>query len=282
MGQRETGSPGTAVRPSPAGRESVSPVAASTEKDVETMPTQKTFKTRVRTRMTKTGESYTAARRQLLEKADPDTRGTEPATVAGRADPPAPTDAAQAPAAIPDGALLVADEAMERATGRRHAEWFAILDEWGATDHTHTEIAKWLTDSHGFPGWWVQNVTVAYERARGMRAAHQMRNGFSVSVTRTITTDPTRALTAFTDEATRTAWLTDGIMRQRPTRAALSARFDWADPPSRLVVTVAPKGSDRALVNVTHEQLPDADTAATLKAVWRDRLDLLKGMLERP
>ena len=32
------------------------------------MPTQKLFKRRVRARMTKTGESYTAARRQLLRK----------------------------------------------------------------------------------------------------------------------------------------------------------------------------------------------------------------------
>ena len=77
---------------------------------------------------------------------------------------------------------------MERATGKRHAEWFALLDEWGATEHTHTEIARWLSETHGFPGWWVQNVTVAYERARGMRAPHQMRDGFSVSVTRTIAT----------------------------------------------------------------------------------------------
>ena len=94
---------------------------------------------------------------------------------------------------------------MERATGKRHAEWFALLDAWGATEHTHTEIARWLSETHAFPGWWVQNVTVAYERARGMRAPHQMRDGFSISVTRTIATDPTRALAAFTDGSVRAA-----------------------------------------------------------------------------
>ena len=43
-------------------------MAWPTEKDVETMPTQKIFKHRVRTRMAKTGESYTAARRQLMQQ----------------------------------------------------------------------------------------------------------------------------------------------------------------------------------------------------------------------
>ena len=56
------------------------------------MPTQKTFKQRVRTRMTKTGESYTAARHQLLRKAgEPETlcpwkpRSTAEASPARRA-----------------------------------------------------------------------------------------------------------------------------------------------------------------------------------------------------
>ena len=74
MGQRGTRFPGTDRPPFRGGLESVSPVASPSEKDVETMPTQKTFKTRVRTRMSKTGESYTTARQQLLRKADPNRR----------------------------------------------------------------------------------------------------------------------------------------------------------------------------------------------------------------
>jgi hypothetical protein len=251
----------------------VSPAAASYEKDVETMPTQKIFKQRVRARMTKTGESYTAARRQLIDKASAEAPEA----------PEAPTspNPSEAPDAIPADAMLVADEAMERATGKRHAEWFALLDEWGATEHTHTEIARWLSETHAFPGWWVQNVTVAYERARGMRAPHQMPDGFSITISRTIATDPTRALEAFTEGSIRASWLPSEGMRQRPTRAASSARFDWADPPSRVVVSVAPKGSGKALVSVGHEQLPDAESAARLKAAWRDWLDGLKGILER-
>jgi hypothetical protein len=69
-------------------------------------------------------------------------------------------------------------------------------------------------------------------------------------------------------------------MRQRPTRAALSARFDWSDPPSRVVVTVVPKGTDKAVVAVGHEQLPDAESGERLKAAWREWLGTLKTVLE--
>ena len=111
----------------------------------------------------------------------------------------------------------VADESMVRATGRSHAEWFAILDAWGATDHTHTEIARWLGEAQGVRPWWTQSVTVAYERARGMRARHQMADGFSVSVTRTVAVDTERALAAFTDAPSAPAGcLTDRSSRVRP------------------------------------------------------------------
>jgi uncharacterized protein YndB with AHSA1/START domain len=258
-------------------------VAAPTEKDADTMPTQKIFKQRVRARMTKTGESYTAARRQLLKKAT-ELEAAQPVRPENQ---PQPSDAAQSvepsdgtTPGFPTDALLVADESMVRATGKGHAEWFALLDAWGATDHNHTEIARWLTENHGTPGWWTQNLTVAYERARGMRARHQQADGYSISVTRTIAVDPARAMAAFTNPRERRRWVADAAMHQRPTRAALTARFDWSDSASRVVVTVVPKG-DKSTVAVTHERVPDPDTAERLKTMWRGWLGDLKDLLER-
>ena len=255
------------------------------------MPTQKIFKRRVRARMTKTGESYTAARRQLLHKAagavEPavDTPTANLAPVRGEEAPGATAEAPEShgttAAAVPPDALVVADDAMLRATGKRHAEWFALLDAWGGTDHTHTEIARWLSETHGVPGWWTQSVTVSYERARGLRARHQMRDGFSVSATKTVAATPERAFAAFTNARLRGRWLPGVQLRQRPTRAAWSARFDWSDPPSRVIVGVAPKGTDKTLVYVTHEQLPDAESGERLKRAWRESLVELKGFLER-
>ena len=69
-------------------------------------------------------------------------------------------------------------------------------------------------------------------------------------------------------------------MRRRPTRAALSARFDWSEPSSRVVVNIVPKGDDKAVVAVAHEQLPDAESAERLKVAWRGWLGELKAFLE--
>ena len=229
---------------------------------VRTMPTQKTFKRRVRTRMTKTGESYTAARHQLIRKA-------------GEPEVPAP------PKSIEPVEFTTSDEALERATGRSRAEWFALLDKWGATDHRHQQIATWLREEHGVSGWWSQSITVDYERARGMRALHQTTAGFNVGANRTIAVDADRALAAFTDATVRERWLPGAEIRQRPTRAPFVARFDWPDPPSRLIVAAVPKGPDKATVSIQHEQLPDLQTAEHIKAQWRQRLVDLKHFLEQ-
>jgi Domain of unknown function (DUF4287) len=237
------------------------------------MPTQKLFKRRVRTRMAKTGESYTTARLQLLRKAEADADAPEgPAIVTDSAAPELET--------VPREAMGVPDEAMLAKTGRTHAGWFALLDAWGATGHNHTEIASWLKADHGVPGWWSQSISVAYERARGMRARHEMAGGFEVTVNRTIAVPSATVLAAFTDEAIRERWLPGAGMRQRRTTAAASARFDWREPASRVVVFANAKGTDRTTVTVVHEKLPDAEAAVEQKAAWRDRLATLKNDLE--
>ncbi|HVL54363.1 MAG TPA: hypothetical protein VM344_08905, partial [Vitreimonas sp.] len=128
--------------------------------------------------------------------------------------------------------------------------------------------------------WWAQSITVDYERARGMRARHQTRGGFSISASRTVAASPEQLLEAVTSETVRLRWLPDAPLSQRPTRAANTARFDWSDPPSRVVVTVAPKGADRATIFVQHERLPDEESADRLKQAWREWLAALKSVLQ--
>ena len=224
-----------------------------------TMTTQKTFKRRVRARSAKTGESYTAARSRLITKAD------------------APSTPAE-----PDAQELtgMSDHAFRAGSGRPIREWLEILDAWGATERAHPEIARWLVAEHGIGGWWAQSVTVAYERARGMRAKHERSTGFYGTVTRTIGASPERIIDAFTDADLRATWLPDAPMRQRTATRGRGARFDWDNPPSRVVVALVDKGSSKTQVAVTHERLPDADAVGRVKDHWRERLASLKEMLE--
>ncbi len=225
------------------------------------MTTQKTFKQRVRARAARTGESYTAARAQLIRKAD--ASGNH-----------APT--------IVDTRLLagVSEEAMLDRSGRPLGDWFDLLDAWGAGSRSHPEIARWLAGEHGVDAWWSQTITVAYERARGRRVTHQTAAGFSVSVTRTVAGTPDAVTAAFRDPDRRRSWLPDAPIEPRAGYTGKRGRFDWTDPASKVWVDLAPKGDGRTTVTVTHERLPDADTAASMKARWREALDRLKGMLQ--
>lgn len=198
------------------------------------MTTQKSFKRRIRTRMEKTGESYTAARSQLLPDPEP----------------------------------------VVRNTGRPYDEWFALLDGWGGTERTHGEIAARLAAESGMSGWWCQNVTVEYERARGLRPARGSRDGtHNAGASRTVAVPVEALYAAFMGRYPE--------LRERTTRPNRSARFDWEDGSTRVNVAFTAKDGGRSHVAVSHERIPDAATADRLKAMWRERLAELKVVLER-
>ena len=234
------------------------------------MPTQKIFKRRVRARAEKTGESYTAARAQLIRRAD----------AHASAHPSTDEAASEARPTEQPMELPTSDDAIRNGTGHDWARWFGLLDAWGATERRHAEIARWLREEHGVDSWWAQSVTVGYERARGMRAKHQMASGFAVSVNRTIAVPMDRLKTAFTDASIRRRWLPDGALRRRQTRAETSARFDWPEPPSLLIVGFTGKGETKTSVAIQHERLPDQAAADRFKAFWRERVTALKQLLE--
>jgi hypothetical protein len=222
--------------------------------EVSDMTERKKLKQRVRTRMEKTGERYTAARRHVV--ADPEPR----------------------PAPEPDLSGLASDEAVAAATGRGWREWFALLDAWDGTARTHTEIARHLVAEHGVPGWWSQTVTVGYERARGLRAKHERPDGFSISVSRTIAVPVGRLYAAIADESDRER-LVPGLV-PRASRARLVARFDRPSDGTRVVTTFESKGPAKSAIYVQVDRLADAATAERAKAEWRELLDRLKRMLE--
>ena len=81
----------------------------------------------------------------------------------------------------------ISDEAIEKATGRTRTQWFEILDDLGAQDMTHKQIARVLEDRKLIDdAWWCQTVTVEYERHIGRRAEGQLSSGkFSASASKT-------------------------------------------------------------------------------------------------
>jgi hypothetical protein len=220
------------------------------------MTEHKSFKRLVRARMAKTGESYTAARAMLLR--------------------------ADEPTAAPTLRLSTSDQKIRERTGRGWEEWFAILDEWGATERPHREIARWLAgqqDLHPL-AWNVQAIVASYELARGVREAGEKDDGFVVTASRTVAVDVDRLYDAFVDESLRTDWLSDGRLSARTATRPRSARFDWAGGPTRVNVTFLAKGQGKSTIALEHRRLADAAEADRMKGYWRGQLASLKYVLE--
>jgi uncharacterized protein YndB with AHSA1/START domain len=237
------------------------------------MTKQKSFKGRVRARMGKTSESYTAARRQLLAKAAAEAEAEPHAGTEARA-PEGPTDA-------PGAKRPYSDAVIQANTGKSWDEWFAVLDRWGAVERPHAEIARWVGEEHDVGGWWAQGVTVAYEQARGLRAPGQRRGGlFEVNASKTVAVPVERLYQAFIDPDLRERWLPGATMEVRTARPAKSIRANWDDGSTRLVIDFTAKGEAKSQVALVHERLGDAATAAELKTWWRARVAALKQLLE--
>ncbi|MFL5870938.1 MAG: hypothetical protein ACJ75R_07635 [Solirubrobacterales bacterium] len=214
------------------------------------MTTQKSFKRLVRTRMEKTGESYTAARAMLLTADEPEA-------------PDRPR-------------LATSDEEIRRRTGRGWEEWFDALDEWGAAERPHKEIARWVADQLGVTplAWNAQSIAGSYEFARGMRVSGERADGtFTATASRTVAVPVERLYDAFVEEfADR--------LRERTATRAKSARFDWEDGTTRVHVAFEARDGGRSRIALEHVRLPDADESERMKAYWREALGELKEMLE--
>lgn len=205
------------------------------------MPKQKDLKRVVRARMEKTGESYTAARLQIIKKKDVDF-----AEVAG-----------------------MSDAAVQKATGRTWAEWVRTLDEAGASSKPHREIVSIVNAG----SWWSQMVTVGYERIRGLRDKGQRRGGgYEAGKSRTFQVPLKRLFAAFKKSLPPNATLKSATPNKR-------IRIAWDDGTVVEALFTA-KGETKSAVAVTHQKLPDKTASDKMKSWWGERLTALGESIE--
>ncbi|MFN2488191.1 MAG: hypothetical protein ABR529_00300 [Actinomycetota bacterium] len=176
---------------------------------------------------------------------------------------------------------MAKDETVKKATGRTQAQWYTLLDKWGAPGRPYREIAKYLTDIHGVSRWWAQKLIVEYEQDRGVREPGARRNArFEVSASKTVNVPVKRLFDAFVDSHQRRRWIAGGSLRIRASVKGRSARFDWNGGSSRVTATFSSKGIEKASVLVAHDLLTDGREAQKMKAFWREHLVELKETLE--
>lgn len=171
---------------------------------------------------------------------------------------------------------------IEAATGKTWAEWAQLLDEAGAADLPHPGIAKLV---HGIlegkvdsPGWWAQNVTVAYEQHIGRRKPGQRNDGtYELSVTKTLA-GTKEDVFALWDEAYGLAKEFKGqavrAARTSITPVRTYLRYVLADG-TAITVAVEKKAPARAMISVTHTKLRSDEEKDKWRVYWKDKLKRL-------
>ena len=213
----------------------------------------------IRSRMKKTGESYTAARAQVISQANPKplaARSIDVAALAG-----------------------MKDEKIVAKTGHDWREWVRLLDADGAAKMKHRDIAELVASKYGVEMWWTQTVTVGYERIKGLREVGQRRGGdYEVSRTKTFNVPVGVLFDAWANDTIRRQWL-DGVeAKVRRANRPKSVRLQWPDGPI-IVVGFTAKGSEKSTAAVTHPKLPDRAAMEKAKKYWAGRLDALSSLL---
>jgi hypothetical protein len=246
------------------------------------MTSDKDLKRVVRARMEKTGESYTAARAQILSKP-PRKRSSAPARPApprltSIPAPPLPPPPAARPAYAKVAGM--ADARIADNTGHTWEEWVHLLDGDSAAEMAHPDIARLVSDKYRVRPWWTQAVTVGYERIKGLRARGQRRDGtYEASKSRTFDVPVATLFDAWADAATRRRWLDAKDVKVRTASRPRSIRLGWSDG-TVIALWFTAKGK-KSTVAVQHTRLRDRETADAFKKFWAEQLDALARVLER-
>lgn len=226
----------------------------------------------IRARMDKTGESYTAARAQILS--------INKKTQTGAATAPAVATAKAAAPAIDYAALAgMSDDKVSAKTSRTWEEWTRVLDADGAAKMTHGEIAVLVHEKHGVGAWWSQSVTVGYERIKGLRDRGQRRDGaYEAGRTKTFDVPAKTLFDAWASDTARRRWLKGVRTTVRTATSPKTVRLQW--PGNTIVVIgITAKGDAKSVVSVVHTKLPDKAASDAVKKEWTTHLDALSTFL---
>lgn len=169
-------------------------------------------------------------------------------------------------------------------TGRSWDDWTDLILEGPGAGAGHTAVATWLQEQHGVDAWWAQGLTVGFERILGLRLPGQMPDGtFTVSRSRTVDVDPAHLRGVWEEQAARDALL-DGLSTGRLSRPGVKVpKFSLTrgdeDLGALSLSVTAVKG--RSKVVLTHDKLPDPDSAEQWKAHWTAWIRELPERLDR-
>jgi hypothetical protein len=173
----------------------------------------------------------------------------------------------------------MSDAVVRARTGRDWADWFGVLDRVGASKLAHREIAQILARRHRLPAWWAQMVTVEYERARGLRVRHQNPDGFSVAISKTLSTRLPHLYQVTARAGERRKWFPAGAFEPSSQTRDKYFRGRWKQG-RRIEIGFYARGRGKSQIAVQVSRLAGKSEVEPVRASWKAALRKLESLLE--
>jgi hypothetical protein len=185
--------------------------------------------------------------------------------------------------AAPKDRSIITDKLVVEKTGNTMETWFRLLDKFGAKKMDHTAIFNFVKKTDGLDklGEWNQNLlATSYEWSRGLKERGEKKDGFEISISKTIDVPVNALYKIWVEESSRLKWLNEKILIRKSTTDK-SARITWSDAITSLSVDFYSKAANKSQVVVQHIKIADSKKAAALKLYWNEMLEKLKTLLEK-
>ena len=178
---------------------------------------------------------------------------------------------------------IISDKTVIAKTGSTMEERFRHLDSLGAQKLSSNKIYQLINSVEGLGslGEWNRGLlSTSYQWSRGLRERGEKKDGFEISVSRTIGLPVSLIYKALGDAKSRAKWLADEIEVTKQTQDK-SIRAVWSDGATRLNIDFYSLGEVKSRVVIQHLKISDGGKAETLKKFWSEFLSTLKTQLEK-
>lgn len=170
----------------------------------------------------------------------------------------------------------IKSESVINGTGRSWEDWFKLLDDLGAKEWTHKEMAKILHQDHGVSTWWAQTLTVEYERKIGRREIGQNCKGnFQASASKTLPGTMDQIFLQW-QSFVKNKREFNGLLLINEPQVTLSSKWRYwrirLEDGGRVAIIINQKDKNKVLLSVNHEKLSDARSVINWKTYWQSRL----------
>lgn len=178
---------------------------------------------------------------------------------------------------------IITDKLVIAKSGKAIEDWFKILDKAGGKKLSHPEIFEIISGIEELKplGQWNHNLLrTAYEWSRKLKERGQKKDGFEISVSKTISVPVGVLFNSVNDKTFQKKWLKKELnVRKSALNKSLVATGE--DEETTIQIELYNKGENKSQAVIQQMKIKDLKSAEQMKEFWSKALADLKLILEK-